>query len=204
MPGTSSSAERRVAILGGTFDPPHIGHLVLAECVRVQFDVEQVVFMPAGDPYRKAARRVTPAENRLAMTRLAIADNEHFSVDDREIRRQGPTFTVDTLEALAGEGLRRPILVLGVDAVADMPNWKSPGRIVELAEIVVTLKWLAKEPDWPPFFTTPPAMVDMPPLAISGTEIRARVAASKPIRYLVPDAVRRYIEDHHLYREGRA
>jgi nicotinate-nucleotide adenylyltransferase len=183
-----------IALLGGTFDPPHLGHLVLAECARAQFDVAKVVFLPAGEPWRKATRPVTPAEHRLAMVRLAVEGNPNFEVDDREVRRPGPTYTVETLEALRAEGLHNLLFILGSDAIADLPNWKHPERITELARIVVARK--AADGDLP----TEYPIVGMPSLAISSTEVRARVVAGKPIRYLVPDAVERYIREHNLYR----
>ena len=192
-----------IGILGGTFDPPHHGHLLLAEAVRVQFDLDRLTFMPAGDPYRKADRGVSRAGHRVAMIRLAIQDNPRFHVDDAEIRRDGPTYTVETLEALASGGVRRPLLVLGVDALRDMPNWYEPERVIELAEIVVAAKGassleVADAARAAGFASTPP-LVDMPHVTVSSTQIRERVAAALPIRYLLPDAVRHYIHDHGLY-----
>lgn len=198
----------RIAILGGTFDPPHIGHLVLGECVAGQFDCERVLFIPAGDPYRKTgtdtpenraagvtARSVTPGAIRLEMATLAIAGNPRFAVDAREVRRTGPSYTVETLRELHSEGHDDIVLVLGSDAVADMPNWREPAELPRLARIVVAEK--------PPGsgsggFET----VAMPNLAISSTLIRARVAAGESIRYLVPDPVRRFIEERALYVDG--
>ena len=130
-------------LLGGTFDPPHFGHLLLAECARAQFGVPAVRFLPAGEPYRKAARRVTPAHHRLEMTRLAIAGNAAFELDDREVRRPGPTYTVDTLEELRAEGHDEILLILGSDAVSEMGAWKQPERIRELATIVLAPKLAA-------------------------------------------------------------
>lgn len=197
----------RIALLGGTFDPPHIGHLVLGECVRWQFDCDRVLFVPAGDPYRKtgtdtaenrraavaAPRIVTPGALRLAMVRLAIAENSCFVADGREVARPGPTYTVDTLRELHAEGCEDLLLVLGSDALADLPNWREPGEIRRLARIVVA----AKEPGAQ---TGPFERVEMPLLHISSTGIRARVAAGEPIRYLVPESVRQFIEHHGLYR----
>lgn len=197
----------RIALLGGTFDPPHIGHLVLGECVRWQFDCDRVLFIPAGDPYRKtgtdtaenrraavaAPRIVTPGALRLEMVRLAIAENPRFVADGREVTRPGPTYTVDTLRELHAEGCEDLLLVLGSDALADLPNWREPGEIRRLARIVVA----AKEPGAQ---TGPFERVEMPLLQISSTGIRARVAAGEPIRYLVPEAVRQFIEHHGLYR----
>lgn len=182
-----------LALLGGTFDPPHIGHLVLAECARVQFGAEKVLFLPAGDPWRKTGRAVTAAGDRLAMVSRAVASNSHFFVDDREVRRPGPTYTVDTLESLRDEGYDNLILILGSDAVADMPTWKQPDRIRQLATIVVARKDQAS-------LEAGMRVVDMPNIGISSTDIRARVAAGKTIRYLVLAPVGAYIYEHGLYQ----
>lgn len=199
-------------IVGGTFDPPHLGHLVLAECARAQFGAPSVLFLPAGDPYRKAGRDVSSAPHRLAMTRLAVQDNPAFAVDDREVRRAGPSYTVDTLRELHAEGHSTIILALGTDAIADMPNWKEPERIVELATIAVAPKpptvpgyeapGAVAPASWPASHAEVPGnweYIQMPPLALSSTLIRERVAANLPIRYLVPAAVERYIRDLGLY-----
>ena len=206
-------------MLGGTFDPPHIGHLFLAECARHQFNAETVLFLPAGDPYKKSgstglstagSRQPTAPLHRLAMLRLAIADNPHFTLDDRETRRTGPTYTIDTLEELHAEGHTNLLLILGQDAINDLPTWKNPDRIRELATIAVAPKPWQSQPQSPPL---PPGRergpggegrasflrIDMPPLAISSTLIRQRVAAREPIRYLVPPAVEAYIREHNLY-----
>lgn len=197
----------RIAVFGGTFDPPHIGHLVLAECVADQFACERVLFMPAGDPYRKTAtdtpenrragvgtaRRVTPGAVRMEMVRLAVAGNPRFAVDGREVEREGPSYTVDSLRELRAEGQTDVVLVLGSDAVADMPNWREPAEIERLARIVVAEKeGRAGDRGFEP--------VEMPLLRISSTEVRIRVGEGKPIRYLVPEAVRVFIEERRLYR----
>lgn len=203
-----------LVLLGGTFDPPHLGHLLLGECARVQFGARRVVYLPAGDPYRKTGsagpgpgafgpprREVSPVAHRLEMTRLAIRGNRHFALDEREARRDGPTYTVDTLEELCAEGCDDVVLVLGSDAIADMPNWKQPERIVELARIAV----VAKDPEAPVPAApggVPATRVEMPYLPISSTLVRERVARGLPVRYLVPDAVERYIRRHGLYRDG--
>lgn len=192
-----------IGILGGTFDPPHNGHLLLAECARVQFGLERLLFLPAGDPYRKAGRGVSSAEHRAAMVRLATQDNSRFEVDDREARRDGPTYTADTLETLLAEGVERPFLILGLDALRDMRQWSRPQRIAELAEIVIAAKGgavdeIASAAEAAGLGETP-TLVDMPDLAISSTMIRERVAEGLPIGDLVPQSVDRYIRDHRLY-----
>ena len=197
----------RLALFGGTFDPPHIGHLVLAECVATQFACDRVLFVPAGDPYRKTAtatpenalapvsspRVVTPGAMRLKMVELAIAGNPHFEADGREVRRSGPSYTVDTLRELHAEGIDDIVLVLGSDALGDLPNWRAPDEIRLLARVVAA----EKEPG---VLTGAVERVDMPLLRISSTEVRHRVATRKPIRYLVPDAVAAFIKSERLYR----
>jgi nicotinate-nucleotide adenylyltransferase len=188
-----------VIILGGTFDPPHIGHLVAAECARHQFGEATVTFMPAGDPYRKsrdAGRPVTAAAQRVEMLRLAIAGDEAFVIDEREARREGPTYTVDTLRELATEGIERPVVIFGSDAMLDMEHWKEPAAILAMARIAVARKAGVELPSLP----AGAAWLDMPTLAISSTMIRERVARGEPIRYLVPDAVEAFIRERGLYR----
>ncbi len=188
-----------IGILGGTFDPPHIGHLLAAEYAREQLGLRQVRFLPAGHPYRKAGRRVTPAFHRAAMTELALAGHPAFVLDRRELEREGPTYTVDTVEELLREGYRDLVLLFGTDAVEDMPNWKEPLRLFELARVAVLPKGCAPVPET--FQGRPLIPVAMPRLEISSTLIRARAALGLSIRHLVPDAVAEYIEAHGLYRQ---
>ena len=193
-----------IGVLGGTFDPPHLGHLVLGECARVQLGLERVYFMPAGDPWRKAGSGVTSASHRLAMTHLAIADNPDFHLDEREVERIGPTYTVDTLRELHAQGMDDVVLILGSDALADMPAWREPDVITALARLAVAPKgadageqaWLAAQLG----LDAPPSVVEMPPLPVSSTLVRERVREGMSIRYLVPATVEEYIEAHGLYR----
>ena len=128
----------KVGVLGGTFDPVHLGHLVLAERARDELSLDLVLFVPAGDPWRKSHREITPAEHRLAMLQLAVEGNDAFGVSDLEIRREGPTYTADTLAVLAAERLDDEFyFIVGADALADMPNWHEPERIVEHARLAV-------------------------------------------------------------------
>lgn len=193
-----------IGILGGTFDPPHVAHLLLAEQARDQLALDQVLFIPAGDPWRKSHRVITPAEHRLAMLRLAIEGNDAFAVSDIELRRGGPTYTADTLEALAGERLDDAFwFVLGADALLDLPNWREPERIVRHAMLAVAPRDVqqvnATELNIPALAGRL-QLFDCPRLAISSTDIRERAHAGSSIRYLVPDAVERYIAEHALYR----
>ncbi len=193
-----------IGLLGGTFDPPHVGHLLLGECARVQLGLERVYFMPAGDPWRKASLGVSSAAHRLAMTHLAIAGNPGFHLDEREVERIGPTYTVDTLRELHAQGLDDVVLILGSDALADMPHWREPDVITALARLAVAPKegddgeqaWLAAQAG----VREAPIVVRMPPIPVSSTLVRERVREGLPIRYLVPSAVEDYIREHALYR----
>lgn len=191
-------------ILGGTFDPPHIGHLLMGECARVQLGLREVRFLPAGDPYHKAHSGITAANHRLAMVRLAVEANPSFTVDDREVRREGATYTVDTLRELRDEGIEQIVLILGADTLATFGTWREPGAIVDLAIIAIAPKGhtpediarLAREAGLP----HDPVVIDMPTLAVSSTVIRNRLRRAAPVRYLVPEPVLAYIEQQRLYR----
>lgn len=192
----------RVGVLGGTFDPVHNGHLILAEQARAGIELDLVLFIPAGEPWRKADRAIAPAEHRLAMLRLAIAGNDAFGVSDIEVRRAGPTYTADTLETLTAERLDDQFwFVVGADALADLPNWHEPERIVRHATLAVAPRDGAAgiaEAD-----SRLRGRIDsfaMPRIEISSSVIRARVAAGRSIRYLAPEAVRAYIEREQLYQ----
>ena len=198
---------RRVGILGGTFDPVHYGHLAIAEEARVQLDLEEVIFIPVGKPYFKVDWKITKASHRLAMLCLATENNPYFKVSTIETDRPGVSYTVDTLEELRrqyGDEVEFHF-ILGWDAVDDFPNWHQPVRIVELAYIVA-----ATRPGYNPDFSAlevalPEARgrlipLMLPVLGVSSTEIRSRMKEGRSIRYLVSEAVRRYIEEQGLYR----
>jgi nicotinate-nucleotide adenylyltransferase len=195
----------RVGILGGTFDPVHTGHLELADAAQRHFALHLVLFVPAGQPWRKT-RAITPAEHRLAMLRLAIDEHDSYGISDVELRRPGPTYTADTLDALAGERLDDMFwLIVGADALADLPNWHDPERIVHHAVIAVAPREggdveraIAAIPGLSGRIETFP----MEPVDISSTEIRRSVAAGEPIDDLVPPAVAKYIDGHGLYLAG--
>jgi len=199
-----------VGILGGTFDPIHIGHLAIAEEVREALGLARVLFVPSRVPVHKPGRAVSPAEDRVAMVALAIAGNPAFELSRAEVDRAGPSYAVDTLETMADEARaagHEPDLtfILSAEAYAALPTWHRPERILELCRMAVVPR-----PGAPP--ADPQAMarrlpgadrrtvlVDGPQLDISASRIRARVAAGRSIRYLVPDAVIAYIGDHDLY-----
>jgi nicotinate-nucleotide adenylyltransferase len=190
--------------MGGTFDPIHHGHLVTAEEALVQFELDRVVFVPTGLPWMKEDRQVSPAEDRYLMTVIATASNPRFSVSRLEIEREGPTYTVDTLAALADEHPDAELFfITGADAMLEILHWKDPGEILSLAHFIA-----ATRPgyDLSAFEAEEAAanarvsMMQVPALAISSTDIRERVREGRPIRYLVPEGVKSYIEKAGLYR----
>lgn len=202
-----------LGIFGGTFDPIHVAHLAVAEAARDAFGLHRVLFVPAGQPPHKTGRRVTPAEHRYAMVEAAIADNPAFEASRIELDREGPSYTVDTLEALvAGDGADRSgqapelALILSAEAFLELPTWRSPERVLELASLIVAPREGYGEANaafLQRHFPGTPAravFLDGPRLRISASELRALAAARRSLRYLVPDAVCAYIGDHGLYQ----
>jgi len=189
----------RLGVLGGTFDPPHLGHLVLASEAHYALGLDVVVWIPAGCPPHKRGQRITSAELRLAMTRAAIVGDHRFRVDDREIRRPGPSYTVDTLRELRDDNPGAElVLLLGRDAAQDLPNWHQPEAILELARVAVVDR--AGGDDAAIAF--PHERLSSPRIDISAREIRRRVGVGAPIRYWVPAAVEEIIRRHGLYKES--
>jgi nicotinate-nucleotide adenylyltransferase len=197
---------KRVGILGGTFDPPHIAHLVLAANARHDLALDEVLFVPAGDPYRKAGREVAPAEARLRMIEAAVAEIPWAAISRVEIDRDGPTYTTDTLEVLTGDG-RDWWFILGTDALADLPHWRRPERIVELVRLGLALR-----PGLIDRYEIPPEAIEavpgieqridriaMPLMEVSSTDIRERVRDGRPTEFLVQPAVRALIDELGLY-----
>ena len=196
-----------VGILGGTFDPIHHGHLVIAEEAREALGLERVLLVPAAEPPHKPDSVVTPAEHRLAMVELAVAGNPAFAVSGIEVERGGPSYTVETLETLLREGVSDPWFILSAEALAGFPAWRRPDRILELCRLAVVPRGDHDAPDaaWVrehfPGREERIAFLAGPLLPISGSVVRRRAAAGRSVRYLVPDAVARYIADHALYTE---
>lgn len=190
-----------LGILGGTFNPPHTGHLLLAECARVECALDAVLFIPAYlSPFKKEQPAVG-AEIRAEMVELAVSDNRHFQVSLSEVRRRDVSYTVDTLRELREQ---RPqdslVLILGADAFKDFPLWMHPEQVVQLARIAVAIRpGFALDLDAHPFgqYATP---FPMPLIDISASVVRARVRAGKSIQYLVPWTVLTFIEANGLYR----
>jgi nicotinate-nucleotide adenylyltransferase len=198
--------------MGGTFDPIHLGHLAVAEQTRETLGLARILFIPAGEPPHKRDRPVTDASHRVAMVELAVAGNPDFRVSRLEIERPGPSYAVDTVAVLAAaadlEGREPPVFILSVEALAALPAWREPHRLLELCRIAVVPRRGTLVPDrsWLEERFARQAdrflFLDGPHLGHSATDIRARRAAGRSIRYLVPRAVEAYIEEHALYRTG--
>lgn len=195
---------RRLGVMGGTFDPIHYGHLVTAEEALVQFALDEVIFVPTGQPWMKEGRQVSPAEDRYLMTVIATASNPRFTVSRIEIDRDGPTYTVDTLRALGAENPDAELyFITGADAMLEIFDWKDPDEILSHAHFIA-----ATRPgyDLAHFDATAStrhpnvSVMNIPALAISSTDIRDRVREGRPIRYLVPEGVKSYIEKAGIYR----
>lgn len=204
MPG-----KRRIGVLGGTFDPIHLGHLIIGEEARARLGLAEVVFVPSRDPWRKARKDLAPASDRLAMVNLAVEENPSFSVSTVDLDREGPSYSVDTLmDMQMQKGWDTELyLILGFDALADVPYWHEPARLAALAQLVAAKRFGVKV-DWPELERAIPAarervtLLDMPVVSISSTEIRRRVAKGETIRYWVPDKVAAYIDKQGLYRKA--
>ncbi len=191
---------RRIGVMGGTFDPVHHGHLVAANEVAHRFALDQVVFVPTGQPWQKGPE-VTPAEDRYLMTVIATASNPRFVVSRVDIDRGGPTYTIDTLRDLRREYGEDAELyfITGADALARILSWKDVDELFRLAHFVgVTRPGFTLSDAHLPADTV--TLVQVPAMAISSSDCRARVAAGKPIWYLVPDGVVQYITKRGLYR----
>ena len=195
----------RLGVMGGTFDPIHYGHLVTAEEALVQFALDSVLFVPTGRPWMKEHREVSPAEDRYLMTVIATASNPLFRVSRMEVDRDGPTYTVETLKSLKAEHGDGTDLyfITGADAIHEIVQWKDQDELKGLAHFIAATRpgYSIASVEAPPGNDLPEIItMNIPALAISSTDIRARVAAGRPIRYLVPEGVKSYVEKAGLYR----
>jgi nicotinate-nucleotide adenylyltransferase len=192
--------------MGGTFDPIHYGHLLTAEEAAVQFGLDEVVFVPTGQPWMKEGRdrEVSASEDRYLMTVIATASNPRFSVSRAEIDRDGPTYTVETLRSLQEQNADAELFfVTGADAMLEIFHWKDPEEVLLLAHFIAATRPgydIAHFEKEAPRAHPNVSVMDIPALAISSTDIRRRVREGHPIRYLVPEGVKSYIEKADLYR----
>ena len=190
--------------MGGTFDPIHHGHLVAASEVQAWFGLDEVVFVPTGQPYHKAGRSVSPAEHRYLMTVVATASNPRFTVSRVDLDRDGPTYTVDTLTDLAVQHPDADLFfITGADALADILGWRSSVELFALAHFVGCTRpgYVMERSTLDAMPAERVTLVEIPALAISSTDCRVRTARGEPVWYLVPDGVVQYITKHRLYRD---
>jgi nicotinate-nucleotide adenylyltransferase len=197
-------------ILGGTFDPPHLGHLAIAEDVRERLGLAGVLFVPAGSPPHKTDDVVSAATHRLRMVELAIAGNDAFGASRVELDRPGPSYSADTVEQLRGDAVARGaddrfVMIVSGEALASLPTWHDPERLLRTCHIAVVDRPGFRTPGRPWVGEHFPGLEDRilfvsgPALCHSSSDIRTRVAHGRSIRYLVPPAVADYIEEHRLY-----
>ena len=197
----------KVGVFGGTFDPIHIGHLIAAEEARTQLDLDEVLFIPAGEPWLKTGRAITPGHHRLAMVELAVESNPYFKVLGLEIKRPGPTYTVDTLEELRlCIGTQAEFyLPLGLDSLRELGRWNRPERLLELCTVVGVSRPGSEDFSVATLNSAVPGasakirLLEGPHIGVVGSDLRRRVAEGRSIRYRVPDAVAEYIREHRLY-----
>jgi nicotinate-nucleotide adenylyltransferase len=194
-----------IGVLGSAFNPPHLGHLALAQEALWQLDLDEVVLMPTGEAPHKRILDDPGREPRLAMTRLAAADDTRFGVSSLEVERDGPSYTYETLELLARE---RPdnelVFVMGADAAVGLESWRHPERVVELARLAVARRAGVSDADVGAALRSLGAerratMLEMPQFGVSSSSVRERAAAGRPLRYLVPEAVARFVEEKGIY-----
>jgi nicotinate-nucleotide adenylyltransferase len=204
----------RLGILGGTFDPIHYGHLVLAECCREHCRLDRVLFLPAAVPPHKSGYEVTAAADRVEMLKLAIGGHPQFEVSTCEVDRGGINYTFEVLAALQAEHPQAKLFfLLGSDSLNDLPRWREPKRICALATLAVAQRAGSPEPNWQALagLVSPDRLEEyrtcqttMPQIGISSNDLRRRVAEGRSIRYQTPRAVEKYIETHGLYAAAAA
>jgi nicotinate-nucleotide adenylyltransferase len=203
---SSESPSTGIGILGSAFNPPHLGHLALAQEALWQLDLEEVILMPTGEAPHKRIAEDPGREQRLAMTRLAAAEDSRFSVATLEVEREGPSYTYETLELLADEkGDRDFVFVMGADAAVGLESWHRPERVVELARLAVARRSGVSDADVGAVMRSLGAdgratMLEMPQFGVSSSAVRERAASGRPLRYLVPESVARFIEEKGIYR----
>jgi nicotinate-nucleotide adenylyltransferase len=201
----SSAAAPGIGVLGSAFNPPHLGHLALAQEALWQLGLSEVVLMPTGEAPHKRIVDDPGRELRLAMTRLAAADDQRFSASALEVEREGPSYTYETLELLASERSDTELVfVMGADAAVGLESWRNPERVVELARLAVARRAGVSDADVGAVMRSLGAegrvtMLEMPEFGVSSSVVRERAAAGRPLRYLVPESVARFIEEKGIY-----
>jgi nicotinate-nucleotide adenylyltransferase len=206
QPADSSPGPARLGILGGTFNPPHLGHLICAQEAYLQLALDRVLWVPTGrSPFKLGSEEEPGSEHRLALCRTAVAGDHRFEVSAVEVEREGPSYTVDTLEVLHSQAPDSELfLILGGDVAAGLPGWREPERVLSLARPANAKRRGTARSSVAEALSGLPGgdraeYFRMPRVGISSTLVRRRVRWQEPIRYLVPDAVAAYIEQHSLY-----
>jgi nicotinate-nucleotide adenylyltransferase len=189
----------KLGIFGGTFNPPHMGHLIVAEHVRTELNLDRILFLPAAIPPHKLTDEIISANHRVAMLRCALEGNEHFEISDIEIERGGLSYTVDTLRQLKQRGEDELFLLIGMDNLLEFHTWKSPEKILQLATVVVMTRPGFDSENVPPKMKDHVTICPVPEIGIASREIRLRVRDGQTVRYLVSDSVAEYIRQHKLY-----
>ncbi len=196
----ASPSDRRVGLFGGSFNPPHLAHLVIAELVREQFDLHRIVWIPNFQSPLKRLEDVAPANHRVAMTRLAIENNDHFDLSEVEVRREGVSYTVETIRLLQERHPKVDFsLIIGSDSLESFSTWHEPEEILGRVRIIVFRRPGAAGTSPPGDYNERIAFADAPLLEISGTTIRNRLKSGRGVRYMVPEPVRTYIVEQGLY-----
>jgi nicotinate-nucleotide adenylyltransferase len=209
LPMPDKLLHERVGLFGGTFDPPHVGHLILASEAKSQLELTRVLWTVTPDPPHKLDQSITALEHRLAMVKLAIQDNPAFELSDVELNRPGPHYTIDTIKILAEQHPEAEIVpIIGGDSLNDLPTWHQPQEILYAAHWVGVMRRPGEETNLDALERELPGIrskihyVDAPLLEIASREIRERAATGKPYRYYLPGAVYEYVEGHHLYQQS--
>lgn len=200
----------KIGVLGGTFDPIHNGHLIVAREVKAELNLAEVIFVPTGQPWLKADRVISPAEHRLQMLRLALAHEPHYKLSTLEVNRPSPSYTIDTVMALRRQYRRGDelLFILGWDSLAQLPLWQEVSRLITLCYFVAVPRPGYLRPDLKKLEASIPGvsprvqLMDRPQVDISASDIRNRVSQGLSVRHLVPEPVNRYIKEHGLYVSG--
>jgi nicotinate-nucleotide adenylyltransferase len=201
----ASSAAGAIGVLGSAFNPPHLGHLALAQEALWQLGLDEVVLVPTGEAPHKRIADDPGRGARMEMTRLATADDGRFSVSALEVEREGPSYTYETLETLAADRDRDLVFVMGADAAVGLESWREPRRVVELASLAVARRAGVSDADVAETMRSlgcedRATMLEMPQFGVSSSAARERAKRGRPLRYLVPDAVARFVEEKGIYR----
>lgn len=209
MKMTDENSTKKIGIMGGTFDPVHMGHLIIGETVRQEYDLDEVIYIPVGNPPHKSSSKVARAEHRYKMVSLAIEDNTYFSLSDIEIRRPGKTYTIDTLEELYNiYGCETEFyFIIGGDTLFEIKGWRRATDVFQRCIFVVYKRWGFKDEELElereylaEVHSAKILFAHGPLIDISSTHIRRYIKADRSIKYLVPDTVLKYIEENSLYK----